>query len=501
MAISYKTEDATATPTPHGRVDHVLTVALALVSYFAATDSSSTTSGTASGSSSGSTNTGSTSTGSTSTASPSGKGTTDTNSTTAGSSSSSSKSSSSTLSSSSQTTTSKTSGTNSVATTTAASVTSTATGSTTVAPGVTTSSSSSTSSTSSGTATTTLAGSDSTKESNGNGVGKGQQDESTAASTTASVTGSTTASVTGPTTASTTGSTNTGSTTTGSTTTGSTTTGSTTTGSTSTSTTPAARKRRQVDGSDQFNYDQTVQTIMETPQDDTQEIAYGTYRGPRVKRESLDMGSTLMSQEDPLYSFITERVEYSGLKTASDQGVIYDADGKASNCSCVDGSVVSLSMCLLNLDYVNDFTNEKSDKHKEVSNALLFDLTGVLFKRLIGQGGEPLFRRIAVKGYGKREDGSTDAILLVVLTDRVYQAEYHVKNAIEPSVRSGKIGPYRTDSDTCLITSDKTPEEPVVRSPVWWLRYICLPLAAVVIAVLVLFTCIGKRDAYYARMW
>lgn len=242
-------------------------------------------------------------------------------------------------------------------------------------------------------------------------------------------------------------------------------------------------------------YGKEAETLMETPLEEVLE----SYYGPRVKREAAP-GAPLVDQKNPLFSFITQKVEFEGIKFSSDYGVEYDEEGNIKNCTCETGSSVELSICLLNLKYTSDLKDKTSEEYQLVSNRLLFPMSVILNKGLIAAGGVNLFRRLDIKAFRKEKDYTT-AVLQVHLREKLYQAEYHVKNAIEPSIRHGEIGPYTTDHEECLVTVDQTPVEPEELPALWYLRFLCLPIAILVLVAIVVVICVGKRDACNVLKW
>ncbi|XP_037777873.1 uncharacterized protein LOC119574607 [Penaeus monodon] len=273
------------------------------------------------------------------------------------------------------------------------------------------------------------------------------------------------------------------------------------------------RRRRSADDDDyddykgeDYGYDYPKGLPFPSPTADTpaEGDAGGPFLPPRSKREVQDgeSGSTLEAKEGGMYHPISDRVVFPGLKVASDYGFDYNKTTESfGNCSCKPGSVVEVRMCLLNLVYTDDLAKPTSEKYMEVTGRFLGELSRILFRGLIGEGRIILFRRAFITGYEKRADNKTTAVAQVDLTLKLYQAEYHVKNGIEPAVRVGKIGGYVTDHEECIKTKDITPKEPVIRPPIWYLRYAALPIAAAVLLLVCACTCCGKKDAFYVRLW
>ncbi|XP_069981132.1 uncharacterized protein [Penaeus vannamei] len=191
----------------------------------------------------------------------------------------------------------------------------------------------------------------------------------------------------------------------------------------------------------------------DTPVED--ESAY--FLPARSKREVQDSESvsTLEAKEGGMFHPLNDRVVFPGLKVASDYGFDYNKTTETfGNCSCKPGSIVELRMCLLNLVYTDDLAKPTSEKYMQVTERFLGELSRILFRGLIGEGSVILFRRATITGYEKRPDDKTTAVAQVDLTLKLYQAEYHVKNGIEPAVRVGKIGGYTTDHEECIKTKD-----------------------------------------------
>ncbi|ROT74703.1 hypothetical protein C7M84_006781 [Penaeus vannamei] len=175
------------------------------------------------------------------------------------------------------------------------------------------------------------------------------------------------------------------------------------------------------------------------------------------KREVQDSESvsTLEAKEGGMFHPLNDRVVFPGLKVASDYGFDYNKTTETfGNCSCKPGSIVELRMCLLNLVYTDDLAKPTSEKYMQVTERFLGELSRILFRGLIGEGSVILFRRATITGYEKRPDDKTTAVAQVDLTLKLYQAEYHVKNGIEPAVRVGKIGGYTTDHEECIKTKE-----------------------------------------------
>ncbi|XP_042861205.1 uncharacterized protein LOC122246607 isoform X2 [Penaeus japonicus] len=234
-----------------------------------------------------------------------------------------------------------------------------------------------------------------------------------------------------------------------------------------TNTTTAAaqsRKRREADPDTDSDYDYNEENDYDSydpiglpspnPTADTPVQEDGAFFiPPRSKREVQDSESSLEAKEGGMFHPIDNRVVFPGLKVASDYGFDYNKTTEDfGNCTCKPGSIVELRMCLLNLVYTDDLAEKTSEKYMEVTERFLGELSRILFRGLVGEGRIILFRRAFITGYEKRPDNKTTAVAQVDLTLKLYQAEYHVKNGIEPAVRVGKIGGYTTDHEECIET-------------------------------------------------
>ncbi|XP_042238005.1 uncharacterized protein LOC121876713 [Homarus americanus] len=188
-------------------------------------------------------------------------------------------------------------------------------------------------------------------------------------------------------------------------------------------------------------------------------------------------------------------------KVVTDKGVMYDISYNASLCPCEEASKVKLELCLLDLVYSDDLNDKQSSLYRNSSIPVLGYVIKYL-SQLKDSDGLHALRRISDVKYNERDDGYTKLEAMVELSTRLYSPEYWVKTTIEISTRATcKIYVFKTNPNTCLEAIDKTVAIPIEKHPLDFLRYICIPVALGILALVIFCICVGKKDSCKVCFW